>query len=141
MKAALKHTLVMAGLLVASTSAFAETFKAKIDFPFRAGSTVYPAAEYDIQVDTLNGGAPIVKITDPTTNSARLMMPMPTDTNVKSGESKLVFNCISGADCSLAQIWSPRGLRWSFHQPKSTSADLERVAVVTVPLQVASTRK
>jgi ferredoxin-like protein FixX len=126
--------------MVASTSAFAETLTAKIDFPFRAGSTIYPAAEYEVQVITQSGG-PIVRISNPSTNQSRLLMPMPTDTYVKAGESKLVFNCTGGADCSLAQVWSPRGLRWSFHQPKSTSADLERMAVVTVPLQIARTRK
>jgi hypothetical protein len=140
MKAALKHSLVVAGLMVASTSAFAETLKAKIDFPFRAGTTVYPAADYELQIIT-NGGSSIVKITNPDTHVSRLLMPMPTDSNGNAGESKLVFNCVGGADCSLAQVRSPRGLQWNFHQPKSKSADLERMAVVTVPLQVATTRK
>jgi hypothetical protein len=140
MKTALKHSLIMAGLMVASTSAFAETFKAKIDFPFRAGTAVYPAAEYEIQVITGNG-SPIVKISNPNTNEARLLMPMPTDTYGKAGESQLVFNCTEGTDCSLAQVRSPRGLRWSFNTPKTTTADLERMAVVTVPLQIARTRK
>ena len=140
MKAALKHSLVMAGLMIASTSAFAERLTAKIDFPFRAGSTVYPAAEYEIQIDT-QSGAPIVKISNVSTNVSRLLMSMPTDTYGTAGESKLVFNCTGGTDCSLAQVRSPRGLRWSFHQPKSTPADLERMAVVTVPLQLAKARK
>jgi hypothetical protein len=140
MKAALKHSLVMAGLMVASTSAFAETFKAKIDFPFRAGTTVYPAADYEIQVIN-TGASSVVKISNPDTHMSRLVMPMPTDTYGKTGESKLVFTCVGGADCSLAQVRSPRGVQWNFHQPKSKTADLERMAVVTVPLQVATTRK
>jgi hypothetical protein len=128
---ALTHALAIAGLMVASTAAFAETLSAKIDFPFRAGSTAYPAAAYNVYIDSMNG---VITVSNPATKVSHMFVPSPGDTHVKVNEPKLVFNCAQNNACSLAQVQSPRGIRWTIRQPKRTAAELERMAVVVVPL-------
>jgi hypothetical protein len=130
---ALKHALAIAGLMAASTAAFAETLSAKINFPFRAGSKTYPAADYQVRIST-NGAAPVITVTNPATNVSHMLLSLPGDTNVEAGKAKLVFNCAQDNACSLAQVQSPTGTRWSMWQPKRTAAELERMAVVVVPL-------
>jgi hypothetical protein len=126
---ALTQALAIAGLMVASTAAFAETLSAKIEFPFRAGTKTYPAAAYDVRIDSMNG---VITLSDQAKKVSHMFVPSPGDTHVTVGEPKLVFNCAD--TCSLAQVQSPRGIRWTLRQPKRTAADLERMAVVDVPL-------
>ena len=87
---ALTHALAIAGLMVTSTAAFAETLSAKIDFPFRAGSTAYPAAAYNVYIDSMNG---VITVSNPATKVSHMFVPSPGDTHVKVNEPKLVFNC------------------------------------------------
>ena len=84
MNAYLKHSLILAGLTFASTTAFAETLTAKIDFPFRAGSNLYPAAEYEFNVGSLGGGSPAVRIKN--ADATHIVIPMPTDTSGSFGK-------------------------------------------------------
>jgi hypothetical protein len=137
MTGSLKHALILAGLMVASTAAYAQTFTAKIDFPFRAGSTAYPAAEYKVKVNILRGAAPVVAFTNLDTKASGMVMSFPTDSYVKPGESKLFFQCHQATGCALAQIRSPQGSAWSFPVRKATPAELEQAAVVSVPLRLA----
>jgi hypothetical protein len=132
----LKHSLILAGLTVVSTLAFAETLTAKIDFPFRAGSNLYPAAEYEFNVGSLGEASPAVRIKN--ANVTHIVMPMPTDSYGSFGKPSLLFQCRQDSGCALQQIRSGRGLQWSFHLPKPSPADAERSAMVNVPLQIAS---
>ena len=140
MNAPLKHSLVIAGLMLASTTAFAETFTAKINFPFRAGSTAYPAADYEIQVSSA-GGAPLVKIRNVDSNTSSMMTSLPTDHYVQPGESKLLFQCHQETGCALSQVRSPYGSAWNFPMRKATPAELENVAIVGVPMRLAKAGK
>jgi hypothetical protein len=137
MNAALKHSIITAGLMIASTTAFAETFKAKIDFPFRAGSTTYAPGQYDIDVSSLRAAAPVVTMRNVDTKSSGMLMSLPRDTYAKPGDSKLVFQCHQETGCALARIQADFGSAWDFPVRKSSPAERERVAVVTVPLQMA----
>lgn len=132
---ALKQALALAGLMVASTAAFAETLSAKIDFPFRTGAKTYPAADYQVSINNMNGGSTVITVSNPAAKVSHMLVPIVGDTSVRIGQPKLVFHCGGNSACSLAQVQSPRGVSWAIRQPKRTAAELEQMTAVVVPLQ------
>lgn len=131
---ALKKALVIAGLMIASTAAYAETLSAKIDFPFRAGNATYPAADYSFTIANSSAGSTVITLYNPVTQVSRIMLPLPVDTHAARGPAHVVFHCIKDSACTLAKVQTPVGASWTFRQPKLSGAELERMAVVTVPL-------
>ena len=138
MNAALKNSLMIAGLMIASTTAFAQTFTAKVNFPFSAGKTAYPAAEYVFQVATLRGATPLVTIRNAAEKNSTMMISFPTDIHAETGSAKLLFECREQIGCALAQIRSTYGTAWKLPTRKATAAEAEHVAIVDVPLRIAS---
>ncbi len=135
---ALKNALLVAGLMTISTSAFAETLVANIDFPFRAVGKTYPAAKYEVKIASTNGAGPIMTLSNGAGKVNHMFIAIPGDTNNgKAGQPQLVFACEPGGACTLAQVHTVMGSHWQVRQPKLTPAELERLAKVTVPLQVA----
>jgi hypothetical protein len=131
---ALKKALVITGLMIASTAAYAETLSAKIDFPFHAGKATYPAADYSFSIGNSSGGSTVITLYDRATHVSRIMLPLPVDTYAARGPAHVVFHCVDGSTCTLAKLQTPVGASWNFRQPKLTAAEQERIAVVTVPL-------
>src|SRR5437763_15428597 len=106
---ATKSLVMTAALAALAVGASAQSMKAEIPFPFRAGGAVLPAGSYRINLGT--DGRPVVGVESLDTRKAVMVVThyrsdVPRD--VAAGAPKLWFAC-TAANCVLTRVWNGEG--------------------------------
>jgi hypothetical protein len=123
-------------MTAAAGLAAAQTMKAEIPFPFRAGDKVMAAGAYRVTEVNRNSGQHAFRIADADGHHAMLLLansPRDTEKNWEAiGKPVLGFDC-GGAKCALTAVWAgPRNTAYSFNRPKLGRDEAVRMAVVVM---------
>lgn len=99
-----KHlvALLSLGVIMAASSAFAQTLKADIPFSYIVSGGTLPAGEYTIQKVALSSQTLLIRSSDGQTQ--RMVQPNRCESMNTPGQSKLVFHKY-GDEYFLAEIW------------------------------------
>jgi hypothetical protein len=94
--------LLSLGVIMAASSAFAQTVKADIPFSYIVSGGTLPAGEYTIQKLALSSQTLVIRSSDGQTQ--RMVQPNRCEAMNAPGQSKLVFHKY-GDEYFLAEIW------------------------------------
>ena len=128
---------VAAALMVVAGSASAQTLKAVIPFPFRAGDSGLAPGTYQLRSRPAAGG-PLITVYSMDENKSVMVLAtglMDTPKHIRSGQPALTFLC-SDRHCELASI-SPGYGAQSIRLPMSKEARAVRADVRVVTLNAA----
>jgi hypothetical protein len=117
----------------------AETYKADISMPFRAGDTQMTPGTYEFKIDRTATPVVLVRKTDGS-SKAFVLTGGGSDAPKawrNEGKPKISFSCVD-SDCSLARLWNGQDVStFDFVAPKRTAAEKERASAVEVGLSRA----
>jgi hypothetical protein len=101
---------------------------ADIPFSFNVNGVEMPAGAYEIKTPLLDVRS-VVLLTDG--ENQRIAMGI-NASNGEPGAPRLIFHCDDDDVCTLSEIWDDDGTGVRFPEPKLSSAEAERVAMVPV---------
>jgi hypothetical protein len=115
----------------------AQQVRASVPFAFRAGDTMMPAGEYQVERG-LSASKKVQRIQRTDSSTSAFVATNPVDTPDKNVEPKLIFHCYSD-ECFLSEIWTGEGqgrklIESSREKELSRAHAEDELAYVSLPL-------
>ncbi len=133
---ALRGMFAAAALMVVAGVASAQTYRAEVPMPFRAGGNAMAPGSYSIKISASESYRAILYNSTDRKSAILLgtVLSDPPKAWLASGSPKVTFQCSNGA-CSLKSIWSGTGSYvQSFPTPNPATLTAHRPELVTLSM-------
>jgi len=119
------------GMTLSAAAAYGQgQMNANVPFAFQTVNASLSAGSYDIKV--VEAGSRLTLQIENRSSRHSILAVANSREYGTTGKARLVFRCREVGGCALAEAYDGSGAGWHFAQPRRTSAEQERLAVVFI---------